>query len=123
MQVSYSVDEIEQDVTRWYFKQKKKIPAIEKEFLEVYRKQETEEKAIRPLWTGPDSLNSMETTQGTIIPEKPAYGTPAFWKDYWVKRKAKEKAAAEAGEVIVEKPKKSKKPKKVAKEKEDPPST
>jgi hypothetical protein len=121
MQVSYSVDEIEQDITRWYFKQKKKIPAIDKEYLEAYRKQEAEEHAARPLWTGPDSLNTMAVAQGTFIPEKPEFGTPAFWKDYWVKRKAKEKAAAEAGEVVVEKPKKPKK--KVTKKKEESPST
>jgi hypothetical protein len=117
MQASYSVDEIEQDVLRWYFKQKKKIPAIDKEFLEAYRKQEAEENTACPLWTGPDSLNNMEMAQGTFIPEKPAFGTPAFWR---VKRKAKEKAAAEAGEVVVEK---QKKPKKVIKKKEESPST
>jgi len=30
--------------------------------------------------------------------EKPAYGTPEFWKDWWAKKRAKEAAASAAEE-------------------------
>jgi hypothetical protein len=97
MDISYTVDDIEQEVVRWYFKKKLKIPAIEKEFLEAYRKQEEEQKASAYMWTGPDcSYTPSLTSTITIQTEKPAYGTPAFWKDWWAKKKAKEAAAASA---------------------------
>jgi len=42
--------------------------------------------------------------QSSEVPvEKPAYGTPEFWKDWWAKKRAKEAAAtaaAAAGEPV-----------------------
>ncbi len=42
-------------------------------------------------------------------PERPAYGTPEFWKEWWAKKRAKEAAMRAAGIPIPE-PKAKKKP-------------
>ena len=108
MDIPYSIDDIEQDVIKYYFNKKQKIPQFEKEFLEAYRKQEAEKRILHPLWNGPlPDVPSKEY----ISTEKPAYGTPAFWKDWWAKKKAKEKAALEAGVEIPVKEKKVRKKK------------
>lgn len=46
-------------------------------------------------------------------PEKPAYGTPEFWKEWWAKKRAKEAAMRAAGIPI---PEPKAKPKKKVKE-------
>jgi hypothetical protein len=105
MNVSSSVDEIEQIVKDWYADLGQPIPDTELVFIQAYRDQEREHQPF--LWNGPlpDAPESM------LPASKPVYGTPAFWKDWWAKKKAKEKAAAERaanGEVeeLIEKVKK-----------------
>ena len=95
MEPPYTVSEIEQDVVKWYFKKKSKIPASEKMFLEAYRKQETEANTSLCMWTGPDcSYIPSATYTISMQTEKPVYGTPEFWKAWWAKKKATEAAAA-----------------------------
>jgi hypothetical protein len=110
MNVSSNVDEIEQIVKDWYVNLGQQIPDIEISFLKAYRDQELAEKTI--IWDGPlpDSDVSIHP------PPKPVYGTPEFWKDWWARKKAKEKVAAEraaAGlpELVEEKAKKPRKKK------------
>ena len=105
MNVSISVDEIEQTVKEWYAKLGQPIPDIEHVFIQAYRDQERENQPL--LWNGP----LPDAPESSLPPSKPVYGTPAFWKDWWAKKKAKEKAAAERaanGEIdeLIEKVKK-----------------
>ena len=105
MNVSSNVDEIEQIVKEWYENLGQPIPDIEISFLKAYRDQEHENQPF--LWNGP----LPDAPASSVLPSKPVYGTPEFWKDWWARKKAKEKAAAERasnGEVeeLIEKVKK-----------------
>jgi len=105
-----SVDEIEENVKEWYAKLGQPIPDVELVFIKAYRDQEREQQPL--LWDGP----MPDLPASSLPPSKPVYGTPEFWKDWWARKKAKEKAAAEraaAGlpELVEEKAKKPRKKK------------
>ena len=42
-----------------------------------------------------DTVDVVAPKQQEEVPTKPAYGTPEFWKDWWRKKKEKEKIIAE----------------------------
>ena len=91
MENSSTTDDIEALVTKWYFQRKQKIPEEDKEWLKAYREQEGVGGEI--LWSEPlpDSVQLLTTPSGL----KPAYGTKEFWKDWWARKKEKERVAAE----------------------------
>jgi len=89
-----TTDDIEALVTRWYFQKKQKIPDADKEWLRVYREQEGA--VEKDVWKEP-LPDVPEGERKELGPkEKPAYGTKEFWKDWWVRKKEKERIAAES---------------------------
>jgi len=113
MENSCTTDDIEALVTRWYFQRKQKIPEADKEWLGVYREQEAVAEKI--LWKEP-LADVPESERKEIGPkERPAYGTKEFWKDWWARKKEKERVAAEraaAGLPLEPEPQKKKSKKK-----------
>jgi hypothetical protein len=80
-------DEVEDLVKEWYRSRKEPVPAFEYEFINVWRKEETDENEyIR-------KIVSREVVF-EVKDSAPAFGTPEFWKAYWIKKKAKEAEAA-----------------------------
>lgn len=80
-------DEVEDLVKEWYSSRNEPVPAFEYEFINVWRKEENDEKEyIR-------KIVSREVVF-EVKDSAPAFGTPEFWKAYWIKKKAKEAEAA-----------------------------
>jgi len=80
-------DEIEQLVKEWYSSKNQAVPEFEYEYIDAWRKKENEEKEYdRKIISGEVVLEA--------TPIKPSFGTPEFWKAYWIKKKAKEAETA-----------------------------
>lgn len=77
-------DEIEENVRLWYQTLGKPVPASDMKWIELWRKEEEKEAAY---WK---KILTREIVETVSAPSKPVYGTPEFWKDYWVRKKAKE---------------------------------
>ena len=103
MENSSTTEDIEALVTKWYFQRKQKVPDADKEWLRAYREQEAV--VEKDLWKepmpdvpeserielGPKENLLLQTNRGS----QHAYGTKEFWKDWWARKKEKERVAAE----------------------------
>jgi hypothetical protein len=80
-------DEIEDLVKEWYSSKNQEVPEFEYEYIHAWRKKESEEKEY-------DRKIVSREVVFEVKDSKPAFGTPEFWKAYWIKKKAKEAEAA-----------------------------
>jgi len=93
MDTSCTTEDIEALVTKWYFQRKQKVPEEDKVWLRAYKEQEAGAEKI--LWKEPlpDGVQ-LFAAPPDAPKEKPAYGTKEFWKDWWARKKEKERIAA-----------------------------
>lgn len=103
MEYPITTEDIEALVTKWYFQKKQKVPEEDKKWLRAYKEQEGA--VEKELWkesladvleserteVGPKETLLLQTHRGS----QPAYGTKEFWKDWWARKKEKERVAAE----------------------------
>ena len=89
-----TVNDIEEAVVAWYAALGQKVPPVDKGWLRVYREEEVA--ASGALWTEP-----LPDAVGSAASEKLVYGTPEFWKNFWMKKNAKKKAEALAAQSIL----------------------
>jgi hypothetical protein len=76
-------DEVEELVKEWYRSRNEPVPAYEYEFINVWRKSENEENEYSRKIVSREIVLEVKDTN-------PAFGTPEFWKAYWIKKKAKQ---------------------------------
>jgi hypothetical protein len=74
-------EQMEEALTEWYAALGKSVPPEE---IQICRDVDAE--AAAELVT--EKMEALTIVSQTQKPQKPVYGTPEFWKDYWARKKA-----------------------------------